>query len=570
MRKMKKGILIKKGDSWHVSFTSNKEKPATMPVPVDIKLDRPKDDQRVEFDNAGGQINKIKYGGQVYNSKLSASQANNPNMQDNSRKPARAPYNFIPLNETIVSAQAIPDHDKYYLQDDRLETDDKKRYSGHINLEITNKTPFFIRGRDVETDHPGAHFFYCEKDKPVIPGSSLRGLTRSLVEIVSNSAFEFYAHKRKKIKVFLKVSKEHKNKWGKDLVSSIFGTTNKASTSVFFEDGISGNAKIGDISIPRILAEPKVSYYPSYLKQPHSFNTKEDDLLKWESKHGEIRGNKSYWHRETHDKNSPHYWKEPEPQISLKVLNKFLKQFKYPDVEQLINTYSDCIGKKTNNDGQFTHVLFLKEYHEFPKDLIKLFNHLFFLPKHIADKYKIGTAQFTPIAYIEPKATFTQRIRFENLSKEELGCLLFVLDLPKEPLMCHKLGLGKPLGLGSIRIEPELTLINRKERYMKLFDSEGWHEGIVNENTPSEDDLKNAFATFMNGKADIKCNDDWEELWKNERLKHLKEMLTYEHPIDESYYKGWLERTAYQELEEFKKRPVLPNPNEVADDKTYK
>ena len=39
------------------------------------------------------------------------------------------------------------------------------------------------------------------------------------------------------------------------------------------------------------------------------------------------------------------------------------------------------------------------------------------------------------------------------------------------------LGLGKPLGLGAVRLESRLIRTNRKSRYDGLFDQEGWLTG---------------------------------------------------------------------------------------------
>lgn len=70
--------------------------------------------------------------------------------------------------------------------------------------------------------------------------------------------------------------------------------------------------------------------------------------------------------------------------------------------------------------------------------------------------------------------TFTFKIDFVNLSKYELGLLLFAIDLKNEngQKMYHKIGMGKPLGLGTVEIEIDHAksfLINRQTRYTGLF-----------------------------------------------------------------------------------------------------
>ena len=59
---------------------------------------------------------------------------------------------------------------------------------------------------------------------------------------------------------------------------------------------------------------------------------------------------------------------------------------------------------------------------------------------------------------------FTFQIKFDNLTDFELGMLLYSLR-PTEAFR-HKLGLGKPLGLGTVEVEvARLSLIDRQARY---------------------------------------------------------------------------------------------------------
>lgn len=54
------------------------------------------------------------------------------------------------------------------------------------------------------------------------------------------------------------------------------------------------------------------------------------------------------------------------------------------------------------------------------------------------------------LGWVNPKAEFTARIEVTNLSVAELGALLWLLDLPERHF--HRLGGGKPLGFGSVKI----------------------------------------------------------------------------------------------------------------------
>lgn len=60
--------------------------------------------------------------------------------------------------------------------------------------------------------------------------------------------------------------------------------------------------------------------------------------------------------------------------------------------------------------------------------------------------------------------TFSFEIHFDNLSDRELGLLLYALRPAQE--FRHKIGMGKPLGLGKIRIDINgLELVDRQRRY---------------------------------------------------------------------------------------------------------
>ncbi|MBK6744816.1 MAG: hypothetical protein IPG66_18425 [Hydrogenophilales bacterium] len=66
---------------------------------------------------------------------------------------------------------------------------------------------------------------------------------------------------------------------------------------------------------------------------------------------------------------------------------------------------------------------------------------------------------------IQPRKDFHFHLDFENLSEWELGALCYALQPSLD--YRHKLGMGKPLGLGSIHIEPVgMFLVNRVKRYL--------------------------------------------------------------------------------------------------------
>lgn len=164
-------------------------------------------------------------------------------------------------------------------------------------------------------------------------------------------------------------------------------------------------------------------------------------------------------------------------------------------------------------------------------------------------------SQYTKINPVKPNIKFIGRIRFENLSKVELGALLFALDLPAD--CCHKLGMGKPLGLGSIRINPKLHISNREERYTSLIAE--WTELIAE--TGDRELYKKAFEVYVLNNA----KESGHSLWATMRLNELKRMLNFaEKPANEkTRYMQIKKNTGSGKDNDFKSRNVLPRPSEV-------
>ncbi len=83
------------------------------------------------------------------------------------------------------------------------------------------------------------------------------------------------------------------------------------------------------------------------------------------------------------------------------------------------------------------------------------------LSRQPPDKHARLKSRITPI---KKGTVFYFYVDFDNLSEWELGLLCYALQPGKE--FRHKLGMGKPIGLGSIHIEPAgLYLVHRGNRY---------------------------------------------------------------------------------------------------------
>lgn len=170
--------------------------------------------------------------------------------------------------------------------------------------------------------------------------------------------------------------------------------------------------------------------------------------------------------------------------------------------------------------------------------------------------------QLTQIIPVQAGVRFKGRIHFEQLREEELGILLWALQLPgpQADTYRHRLGMGKPLGMGVVKLAANLTLTDRKKRYGNLFSNQTWDEAAT---TADPQPFLQAIEDFLlqdRGIAPGKTS-----LTAVERIKDLLTLLTWRDGDVE-----WLDKTRYMEIErgdakdnEYNERPVLPTPEGV-------
>ncbi|WP_449419082.1 TIGR03986 family type III CRISPR-associated RAMP protein [Phormidium nigroviride] len=189
-------------------------------------------------------------------------------------------------------------------------------------------------------------------------------------------------------------------------------------------------------------------------------------------------------------------------------------------------------------------------------------------------------SQYTTIKPIKPGISFKFTISFENLSDVELGSLLWVLSLTSDNLQtletakpgkkyCFSLGMGKPLGMGAVKIDYNLYLSDRTSRYSNLFDGDQWKTGEENqaETAKREKECVKAFEDFMFDSEKGITDKDRERpdktkatsLKETRRIEMLLAMLRCDQTPD-------AEQTRYMTIEakEYQNRPVLPTPLQVS------
>lgn len=131
---------------------------------------------------------------------------NNTHKNPGRDRASSAAYNFVELPEKVVSAvekaEDLPNQDTY--------SNENYPNTGHFAVTLTTKSPLYVRcpltpaqyEKKAEQEAQGEknykkklsnkpEFFYtADETKPVIPGSSLRGMLRNLLEIVSYGKVE--------------------------------------------------------------------------------------------------------------------------------------------------------------------------------------------------------------------------------------------------------------------------------------------------------------------------------------------------------------------------------------------
>jgi CRISPR/Cas system CSM-associated protein Csm3 (group 7 of RAMP superfamily) len=160
------------------------------------------------------------------------------------------------------------------------------------------------------------------------------------------------------------------------------------------------------------------------------------------------------------------------------------------------------LGKVNISDALAVHVVEHKPVYTLALMNPKPHHEAFYLDptkKHIAGRkfyfhHTEPTFGLGPQAYnryihpLEAGTRFKFHIDFTNLEAEEFAALLLAIQL--EPAMRHKIGYGKPMGLGSVQFKPTmLTRVDYARRYTV--------EGVRNGGSKAEPLEENDLQTFI-------------------------------------------------------------------------
>lgn len=128
------------------------------------------------------------------------------------------------------------------------------------------------------------------------------------------------------------------------------------------------------------------------------------------------------------------------------------------------------------------------------------------------DKVK---SSFTPL---KAGTTFTGKIRFDNLTKEELGLLLWCIRLEEGSRM--NIGKGKAYGCGVISVSSVgLNLVNRKEAYSLDSFSAG---NVYTDSSEQIDSLISDYKNYMAGRIGV------DDIMRNETVRTFFAMKAFD------------------------------------------
>lgn len=163
----------------------------------------------------------------------------------------------------------------------------------------------------------------------------------------------------------------------------------------------------------------------------------------------------------------------------------------------------------------------------------------------------------TVICPVQATTSFVGRIRFENLTDRELGALYASVQLPWDEeagnCLAHKFGMGKSIGLGSLRVEVlDTVLFDMAARYQTVIRKEGDVSGRVSR-AQTQNRLEAAYTVFVRALHGPNAR----TLWQSERQAAFANLLSWKPqlPPEQSRYVGI---NSDPLSEQWKNRRVLP------------
>lgn len=207
-------------------------------------------------------------------------------------------------------------------------------------------------------------------------------------------------------------------------------------------------------------------------------------------------------------------------------------------------------------------------------------NNVRYQPKRNQTEKVTQTTRMRPV---KAGISFMFSIHFENLSNVELGALIWILRTAEEDSDYRlKLGMGKPFGMGVIKIGYSLELTQRVNRYQQLFQDNQWYVAQEQITKDGVHPYERAFIDYIWANIDPqRTGKRW--LSHIPRIKQLLTMLRWTDIFPASTVHDqhtqqrtvpWNEIVRYLEIErdqgkwnlgenEYSERRILPLPSEI-------
>ena len=416
---------------------------------------------------------------------------------------ATAPYNFIPLENKIVPACE----------------DASALYSGVITCSLETVTPLFVGGpsnRDKNDKSPRE--FLRINDKPAIPGTTFKGMLRSVVEILSNSSMSKVSHAPIPFRRVTGANKKTDTKSGiykqnfpegvikggylQKVGASYYLTPCKVTPVSLSETGedvfVTGDMKNKKHNYRFDPFDPKASRKEVSDKVMDAFLSQMDNSTYqqelWEKAKQNFKEKKPFKVFYTTIQNSS--------EINYIGLARYFRiSYKY--------TVADLTPSKNNDFAKelFGRIIEGENGSEGYKGKVSCSTAFFDKPKFDSVKtYVLGEPHATCLLhYLEQKNAIiplsrgnktTFKVYLDKVNITELGAVIEALSLPQDDPKhrhFHKLGGAKSAGLGTVNIRIlSCSIDDTSKRYASLEDRlEGKNTAAL-----SEDELKQAKGAF--------------------------------------------------------------------------
>jgi len=345
------------------------------------------------------------------------------------------PYDFVRLVGNGPERKPVHPHHKF----DGL--------SGHIVCKLTARTPLFVPAyragaADRSRVHEQLRMYRDAQNRPLIPGTSLKGVIRNVAEAAANACFTLpnrLSYERQSVEYDMPPGFRACDDITRLCPACrLFGMLYRGKVfagNVTVQDAVAQPGYTTEWFTLAVLSAPKPRHTPFYSTEP-------------KQRTPPIRGRKFYFHR---------------PQG---VLTRRAKDGQNKTVEAVM-----------------------------------------------------------------PPATFSFEVEYTNLSDADLNLLLFALVLWEDT--CHKVGMGKPIGLGSAKIEiTEIRQLDYRARYKQV--GTGWGEPLTG--AALTDFVAQRVAIYRDGKG--------------ENLQDLHRILRWD--------ENSVENITYPDQKWFKENPQTP------------